>query len=396
MTVLVVVAAAALAGLAGEVAARWWIRRRNLYYVLPPGLRLQLFVDPEVFPELERETRFDVNSEGERGGEVPHPRAGLYRVLVGGGSQPEGFLLDQQTAWPGALERLLADPAHLRTLGAASVHVGSVARSGVGSEALDLIFTRLLPRYPRLQLIVIFIGATDVLRWLEQGAPRSIAAVRAEDVFRCHPEGPFGWKPRELAIVELALRARRRWGRPVEVHRRAGRWIANARAMRAHASTIITEMPDASPMLDHFEFHFRRLLRMAKSHADRVLVVRQPWFDKAYTPDEAAHMWHGAMGQVWREEVTTFYSFDVVSRLMSLVDAKAAALARSLDVEQVDLMPVLERSLRTYYDCFHATPAGAAAVADAVADAVLQPFQVSLENVSSPAARSVHRDLRAS
>src|SRR5688572_14293757 len=222
MTVLVVVAVAALAFIAAEIAARWWIRRRNLYYVLPPGLRLQLFPDPEVFPELERETRFEVNSDGERGGEVPRRRPGLYRVLVGGGSQPEGFLLDQQTAWPGALERILDGPEQLRTLGAASVHVGSVARSGVGSEALDLIFTRLLPRYPPLQLIIIFVGATDVLRWLEQGAPRSIAPVRAADVFRCHPEGPFGWKPRELAIVELALRARRRWGRPVEVHARAG------------------------------------------------------------------------------------------------------------------------------------------------------------------------------
>jgi lysophospholipase L1-like esterase len=394
MTALVMVAAVALSCLvAGEVLARWWIGRRNRYYVLPPGLRLRLYPDVEIFPQLERETRFEVNSEGERGGEVPRCGKGLYRVLVGGGSQPEGFLLDQQTAWPGALERILDDPACRTTLGAEAVHVGSVARSGVGSEALDLIFTRLLPRYPRLQLVVIFIGATDVLRWLEQGAPRSIAPVRTADVFRCHPEGPFSLKPRELALVELALRARRRWLRPVEVHPRAGRWIAGARAMRARASTVIAATPDASPMLDHFEFHFRRLLRIAKTHADRVLVVRQPWFDKDYTPEEAAHMWHGAVGQVWREEVTTYYSFEVVSNLMALVDAKAAAIARSLDVEQVDLMPILEHSLRTFYDGFHATPAGAAVVANAVADAVLEPLRADLTNAASPAPR---RDLRAS
>lgn len=374
MTVVAIVAVLALALVAAEVFARWWIRRRNLYYVLPPGLRLQLYPDAEVFPQLERETRFEVNRDGERGDELPRQPTGLYRVLVGGGSQPEGFLLNQQTAWPGALARILNEPAHLRALGATNVHIGSVARSGVGSEALDLIFTKLLPRYPRLQLIVIFIGATDVLRWLEQGAPRSIAPVRTADVFRCHPEGPFGWQLRQLALFEIALRARRRWVRPVEVHPRAGRWIADARAMRARAKTVITRMPDPSPMLDHFEFHFRRLVRNARNHADRVVVVRQPWFDKDYTPEEAAHMWHGAMGQVWHEEVTTYYSFPVVSRLMSLVDSRAAALARSLDVEQVDLMPVLERSLRTYYDCFHATPDGAAAVAGAVADAILNPF----------------------
>jgi hypothetical protein len=35
---------------------------------------------------------------------------------------------------------------------------------------MDLIVDRVLPRYPRLSLIVILIGATDVLRWLEYDA----------------------------------------------------------------------------------------------------------------------------------------------------------------------------------------------------------------------------------
>ena len=74
----------------------------------------------------------------------------------------------------------------------------------------------------------------------------------------------------------------------------------------------------------------------------------------------------------WREDVTTYYSFDVVSKLMALVDAKAAGVAKALDVEQLDLMPLLERSLDTYYDCFHCTPAGARAIATAVAAAVLR------------------------
>jgi hypothetical protein len=35
-------------------------------------------------------------------------------------------------------------------------------------------------------------------------------------------------------------------------------------------------------------------------------------------------------------------------------------------------MPLLHRSLDTYYDCFHSTPAGARAIAAAVAAAVLR------------------------
>src|SRR5438876_9125808 len=169
----IVPAALALAAVTAELIARWWIRHVGGYYVFPPDLRLLLYLDREVLPELEPLVRFEVNSDGERGSQVPRLRTGetLYRILVAGGSQPEGFLLDQDTSWPGALQHLLATPEHLDMLGATHVHVGNIARSSVGSEALDLILAHVLPRYPRLDAIVILVGASDVLQWLEQGAP---------------------------------------------------------------------------------------------------------------------------------------------------------------------------------------------------------------------------------
>ena len=353
-----------------EVAARSRIYRANRYYVLTPGVRFRLEIDRDTFPQLERTTRFFVNREGERGDELPRSRNGLYRVLVAGGSQPEGFLLDQNTTWPGALHRVLEAPHAKARLGAAKVHVGCIARSGVGSEALDLMLGRLLPHYPRLQVIIIMIGASDVMRWLEHGAAPSLPPVRIADIFRCHPLGPFGWKPTSLAAWELLMRARRRWLRTIVVQQRVGRWYAEARAMRARATEIRNEMPDPAPMLAQFDFHFRRVLERAANHADRVIVVRQPWFDKDYTAEEAAYMWHGGAGQAWRENVTTYYSFDVVSKLMACVDQKAAAIAGDMNIEQVDVMPVLERSLTTYYDGFHATPEGARVVAEEVAAAI--------------------------
>ena len=152
--------------------------------------------------------------------------------------------------------------------------------------------------------------------------------------------------------------------------------------MRARATTILTDMPDPTPMLDHFEFHLRRLLRTAKAHADRVLVVRQPWLDKDFSPDELAALWHGGVGQAWREEVTTYFSIDVTARLMTLLDRRAAEVADGLGVEQVDLRSVLEPSLDVYYDFFHLTPAGAHAVAAAVGAAILRRPQ-SLKKFSA-------------
>lgn len=362
-----------LAFVVGELVARWWIHHRKEYYVLPPGLRLLLRPDPDVFPQMEASVRFEVNSEGERGDEVPRSRERLCRILVAGGSQPEGYLLDQDSSWPGALQRLLQRPEHLQALQATRVHVGNIARSGVGSEALDLILQRVLPRYSRLHTIIILVGASDVLRWLEFGAtPFPPPPVSTSEVFRCHPELTFGWKPNRLALLELLRRLRQRSLRPVQVHERACRWIGRARAMRARATETRTVVPDAAPMLAHFDTYFRKAVNRAKAHANRVIVVRQPWFDKSCTPEELACMWHGGVGQAWQQNVTTFYSVEVLAALMARLDARAAQLALELGVEQLDLMPVLEPSLTTYYDFFHATPTGARVIAAAVAAAVLR------------------------
>jgi hypothetical protein len=354
-----------------ELAARRWIRRQADYFVQLPGLQLQLNVDEETFPRLERVVRFSINRIGERSDDPPGSTTGLYHVLYTGGSQPEGYMVDQESTSPVALQRILDRPDARQALGASKVHVGSICRSGIGSEALDLVLTKVLPRYGQVNLIVVQVGGSDVLRWVEDGAPRAIAHPRVDDVFKCHPEGPFGWTLGTAAMFELSRRLRRLWLQPVEVHERAGRWYRDVREMRARATTILTDMPDPTPMLDRFAFHFQRVLQNARAHADRVIVVRQSWFHKECTPEEAAQMWHGGLGKAWRENVTTYYSFEVMSQLMALLDGKASQIANDLGVEQIDLMSILDLDVNTYYDWTHLTAAGSKIVANAIAGVVL-------------------------
>jgi lysophospholipase L1-like esterase len=356
-----------------EIACRWWMRRRSRYHVWPPHARQEIRLAADVFPDLEPRVRFEINRDGERGGEVPRDTAGLYRVLATGGSAVECFALDQPTSWPAALERLLDTPQSRQALGARSVHVGNIGHSGVGSAELDLIFDRVLPQYRRVDVILIMVGTSDVYHWIEEGARASSppSPVPEALLFGGYPRQRFGWKPGSWALAEAARRLRRRWLRPLEIKERAGAWQATARVMRAQATDVRDTPPDATVMVQNFEDNFRRLCRRALAHSDRVIVMLQPWFEGEYTPQEAARFWHGGVGRPWKEKVATYFTLDVVNHLLDLVHARAAQVADELGVERLNLRQVLTQRVRHYFDHDHYTPAGAAVVAETVAAALL-------------------------
>jgi hypothetical protein len=370
------VAAGALAFAVAELVARRWILRRGEYAVWRPGQRLHMHTDRAVLPSQEELVRFEVNSEGERGDEAPADASGTYRILVAGGSAAECYFLDQPSTWPEVMKRELARPENLARLGAARVHVGSIGKSLVSAETIDQVLARVLPRYPRLDLLILMVGASNVANWLGKGAPPSIEEKPPvpPQVFDVHPDGPFGWRPGRTALAEIARRLRSRHLRPVEVRRGAGARLGKARAMRRAATEILTETPDPAVMVDHFERQLRELLVAVRKSVPRIVLVRQPWFQKdRYDAAEVAAFWHGAAGNPYAGVVTTYYAFDVVSRLVGLIDRRVADVADDLGIAHVDLMPLLEPSLRTFYDFWHFTPAGGDVVGKAVARALLEP-----------------------
>jgi hypothetical protein len=376
MTVVWTAAAVVITLVLLEVAARAWIRVRDEYRVWRPGHRLHMHTDRAVLPSQEELVRFEVNSDGERGSEPPRDAAHTCRILVAGGSAAECYFLDQPSTWPEVMKRELSTPGSLERLRAAHVHVGCIGRSLVSTESIDLVLARVLPRYRKLDAVVFMIGAANVANWLAQGAPASIEEKppALPLLFDVHPRGPFGWRPGRTALAELFRRFMAKHFRALHVRHGAGARLAKAREMRRNAKTILTETPDPSVMLDHFEERFRATLENARKRVPRVIVVRQPWFRKdRYAPEELATFWHGAAGNPYTGIITTYYSYEVVSRLVDLIDRRVAKIAAELGIQQVDLMPLLEPSLATFYDFWHFTPAGGAVIGKAVAKAVLEP-----------------------
>ena len=370
--------------IAAELIARAWLRRQG-YFVRKRWERVRLTLDREALPSLEPVVNVEINSEGERGDPLPKDRNGLYRVLVAGGSAAECGLLDQGSTWPAVMQQILNRPDSLRSLGARRVHVGNVGRSMTPLEAVHRILERILPRYEKLDLLVLMVGASDAIDWLERRTPElPDSRIEPGDCFDEYPQHRFEWKIEGLALKRLAGLVWRRLFHPVRERRNGGRRFLEFRRRRRNARRWVSSLPASAPMLDRMERYLRLTIDAAQSKGARVVVVRQPWMDKVFTPEEEAVMWNFSWGRLCLErEESAYYTHAVVRDLMWKVDRRIKQVIGQLGVEQVDLMPVLKADLTGFYDFHHFTPAGARCVAEHTAAAVLAPPRVErLEEVA--------------
>lgn len=361
-------AAGAVTG--AEYAARAMLRRTR-YRLHPPGMRNVIWPDPETHPQVERRISIEMNADGERGRPLPRTWGRTARVLVTGGSAVECFLVDQRTCWSGVLEEELARRGWAGLVGADDVYVGTLARSGVGTATLLGILRAVLPQYARLDAIVIMVGASDLLHWLEEGAPagREPEPLPVPGIFAEHPEVSYAWRLHRLAFADLLHRIRTRLPRRPSVEHRAARWMGEARAMRRNAREVRDELPDPRVMLAGAERHMREVLRLARAAAPLVLVARQPWFDKADpSAEEEAIFWNGSVGSAFRSHVDVFYSHEVLRRLMSLLDQRLVEVCEEMDVPSLDARPRLSMNVLTFVDHFHLTADGCHTLGILVAD----------------------------
>jgi hypothetical protein len=251
--------------------------------------------------------------------------------------------------------------------------VGNIARSILPVEQTHFMLRKVLPRYARLDLVLVMVGAADAVTWVERGMPALIASgeVVPDKIFERHPETRFGWRPGRTALWHLLAHLNRRLRRPVVVEASAAGWLRRVRRMRAEAERRIDVMPDPTPMLNHFERHLRALLETARATGARVVLVRQPWFGKDPSPEEEATFWSYGLGRPYKQAVTTYLTPRVVDALMREVDSRAVTVAASMDLEHVAVMEELAPRGRCFYDELHFTPEGAAVVGRTVARALL-------------------------
>jgi len=371
-------------GVLAEFAARALLTRFGRYYVWAPGARMRLELDRNTLPTLEPVATHAINADGERGDEPPDDE-GTFRVLVVGGSAAECYYLDQRTQWPNVLQEALSRPENLARLGARRVHVGNIARSLVTARHVDRILERTLDRYSRIDAIVFLVGASDAVTWMEHGMPQTMdeGPIPASQLFAQHPEGPFAWTPKRAALRRIASGLKRRVLKPIDVKERAGKRLAEVRAMRAAATTLVRTPPDTKAMVDHFGKWFERCLVRAQAKAPLVLAVRQPWLEKSFTPEESRWLWSYAVGRPYHQRCTTYFTHEAAWQVLRAVDRRAGEVATRLGVPQLDLMPHLPMDFDTWYDEQHHTPTGCRLVGEAVARALAAEVRPAHSNERS-------------
>lgn len=336
------------------------------YAVWPPRLHKVFRPDPRILPGISGESRFWTSSAGLRGDEFSSEQR--YRILVFGGSATECLYLDQDEAWPQILQQRLTAATR------APVWVGNSAVSGRSSPHHVVQVEHLLPQYPRIDAILLFVGVNDFLKRLEAG-DRYTPDLPQEELMRwAFFQRPFGWSVDATAIARLYARHRAmlRFQREPLFQDDEGRVYARWRANRRAATRLRDELPDLTVALAAYARNLNAIVDLAQLSGVRVLFVTQPSLWRPGLTSEARDLlWTGGIGNYRHGKDREYYSVDALAAGMSRFNERLLELCRERGVECIDLAPRIPKDPSVFYDDVHFNERGARAVADALFEEVL-------------------------
>jgi lysophospholipase L1-like esterase len=364
---LIAVVVVLLLFLAAEGVSRMMVRR-SPYYTWPPNYRMDLHLDPQVKIAGQTVVRVRSNERGERGGPVD---AEAFQVLAVGGSAVECYLLDEPLTWTSVVEQ------KLKSSGMDRVRVGNIGMSGADSCLLHTFLGYVSPNYKsKLDVIIIMVGASDVLLWLTDGAPNDWKGDPnrhpLNEYFRAHPEVPLSWTVRGLGLTELWRRIRSR--SKVDARHNVGKSLIKVRQFRQRAKRMISDTgSDPGQMFSRFRKYLALSIDQCKAISHRVIVVSQPCFTlPSYTAEQQQDFWNGSIGDPYKAEPEAYYTAELIADLMAQLRDHTRDGARAAGVEFVDATSTVVPNDRDHYnDQFHFKPVGAARLAEKMTEAIL-------------------------
>ncbi|MEZ5975635.1 MAG: hypothetical protein R3E96_12580 [Planctomycetota bacterium] len=354
-----------------EAAARIWLGRKGRYYAWQPGTLLEMELLPEAFPHMDHRVRFEVNAAGERSDPAP-TQPNTFRVLTAGDSTIECYMIDQEQQISHRIQQALARPESLTTLGAPAVHVGNLGRSLIRTGSMSAMLRRVLDNYDRVDLMLLFVGPSDLVGWVQDGCPAlaTPATEAPNEIFHSHPAGPFSWLPHRSAVRRIAAGCYHRCMHRAKPLRNVGSTLQRFRAMRQRGEFLET-LPDPAGALQSYRGNLRALIHLCQDKARRVVLVVPPWMDKELSPEEDRMAWNCGLGHPGRGEVKQYLQWRHVCELLHRFRQITEEVARLCKVDVIEPTGAVPKDSEHFYDEFHLTGRGCSLVAEEIARELL-------------------------
>ena len=324
------------------------VERKEPWQLFPPRFQQRIRIFPNICPGIPPgEVIFRMNSEGIRARERWPDWAATFSVLCVGASTTECSLLDQETQWPGALER------RLQSLKGTNVWVGNAGRSGYSTARVIEVAGNYVPRV-KPKCLVVLTGFNEGL--VPEERPSALAS-------ESNPSLPSRLANRADHIVMLNLIRRTLFNytalSPNDVLFGENNLAYEKLRQKSQLDAMLTpprERTWEDLDLSQFDNELRALHDFAQQYQARLVLCTQPTIYRTnMSPADEQLLW--MMGN---------YTPGSKRRKMDLVNAHIRKAAAEFGAGLVDLDRELPRTTEVFYDDCHFNVHGAEMVAEAV------------------------------
>lgn len=357
----------ALALLVTEIGLRLFAQSPERYFVLAPLERRVFRPLPGAMPGVGARARFDVNSQGLRGDELAGDRDLV--VLAIGGSTTECVFLDQDETWPALLQRRLIESGR-------KAWVGNAGLSGRTTREHVPQLRKLLEQFPSTRVVVLLIGANDLLTRLSAGddyRPAPVVSLAAEALLIPKAFSVFPARyASDLPLWERTqvwTRARAAWRGfrlgAEQIEDEAGRSYV-LRRERRRSARFRDELPDLATALEEYQANVERMIELAQGRVQIVFLTQPAMWRDDLPPDLDALLWTGETSP--RREPPVYYSARALAEGLRRYNETLLRVCSTHGLPCLDLEPRVRKDDSAFYDDLHFNRHGAEVVASTVGE----------------------------
>lgn len=344
--------------------------KSDKYYVYPPNLQHIMNIKPGIMQGVAEKARFYTTSDGLRGDEISKDDA--YRILAIGGSTTACLYLDQDKAWPYALQKKLSE------FTCKKVWVGNAGKAGLSTREHLMHVKYLLPQFSRIDAIIILVGCNDLFRrlieddnydprFLENYASRQRKLMNGAFSRTPYYSGKYRFKTGyydQTAIGSLYIQLKTAYTRKTLIQDVEGEYVSRLQNLRKDAHTLVDRLPDLDSGLAEYRNNLNAIIDMVQSKSIRLIFITQPSLLRPNMPQHEKDLI--TSGWIENEKSGRYYTAEALSEGLERYNEELKRVCRNRGIELIDLAAILPRSTDVFYDEVHLNDHGSLLTADII------------------------------